>query len=353
MKKIKYLAICLMTLILSACNVHEWPEIPDKVSFNLKLSYETNMTKWEHLYEDAKVIEQGPGDTYDNHREYGMIRYIVRAYPVTEKSRTLQDYTYEYVFTKDIANGYDHQVMLELTPGNYNIMVWSDLVSKSSDSPFYNADNFSEIVLQGEHKGNDDYRDAFRGSNNISLKADFVEHEPETLNVIMQRPLAKFEFVTNDVVEFIDKESVRVASKANGNKAASTDDTPTRAVNIEDYKVVFYYVGFMPDAYSMNTDKPVDSSTGVMFESTLRKLSESKATMGFDYVFVNGKKSAVTVQIGIYDNEGTQLSLTEPIEVPLKRSHHTIMTGMFLMSEASGGVTINPDFDGDHNLIFP
>ena len=116
---------------------------------------------------------------------------------------------------------------------------------------------------------------------------------------------------------------------------------------------MFYFVGFMPDAYSMNTDKPVDSSTGVMFESTLRKLSESEATMGFDYVFVNGKKSAVTVQIGIYDNEGTQLSLTEPIEVPLKRSHHTIMTGMFLMSEASGGVTINPDFDGDHNLIFP
>ena len=169
----------------------------------------------------------------------------------------------------------------------------------------------------------------------------------------MQRPLAKFEFVTNDVVEFIDKESTRIASKANGNKSASADDTPTRAVNIEDYKVVFYYVGFMPHAYSMYTDKPVDSSTGVMFESTLKKLSDSEASMGFDYVFVNGKKSAVTVQIGIYDNEGTQLSLTEPIEVPLKRSHHTIMTGMFLMSEGSGGVTINPDFDGDHNLIFP
>ena len=167
-----------------------------------------------------------------------------------------------------------------------------------------------------------------------------MERLPDTLDVVMQRPLAKFEFVTNDVVEFIDKESTRIASKANGNKAASTDDTPTRAVNIEDYKVVFYYVGFMPHAYSMHTDKPVDSSTGVMFESTLKKLSESEASMGFDYVFVNGKK-------------GTQLSLTEPIEVPLKRSHHTILTGMFLMSEASGGVTINPDFDGDHNLIFP
>ena len=64
-------------------------------------------------------------------------------------------------------------------------------------------------------------------------------------------------------------------------------------------------------------------------------------------------QSAVTVQIGIYDKEGTQLSLTDPIEVPLKRSNHTIMTGMFLMSQASGGVSINPDFDGDHNLIIP
>lgn len=265
----------------------------------------------------------------------------------------MQDYVQEFVFTKDIAEGYDHEVTLDVLPGNYNVMVWSDLVKTSGDTHFHNADNFAEIMLQGDHKGNTNHRDAFRGTNNISLVADIMERLPDTLNVAMQRPLAKFEFVTNDVEEFIDKESVRVASKANGNKSASADDTPTRAVNIEDYKVVFYYVGFMPHAYSMYTDKPVDSSTGVMFESTLKKLSDSEASMGFDYVFVNGKKSAVTVQIGIYDNEGTQLSLTEPIEVPLKRSHHTIMTGMFLMSEASGGVTINPDFDGDHNLIFP
>jgi hypothetical protein len=154
-------------------------------------------------------------------------------------------------------------------------------------------------------------------------------------------------------MEFIDKESFRFATKANENKAESDEATQTKTVNIEDYKMVFYYVGFMPNTYSMYTDKPVDSSTGVMFESTLKKLSESEASIGFDYVFVNGKESAVTVQIGIYDNEGTQLSLTEPIEVPLKRSQHTVMTGMFLMSEASGGVTINPDFDGEHNLIFP
>jgi len=116
---------------------------------------------------------------------------------------------------------------------------------------------------------------------------------------------------------------------------------------------VFYYVGFMPDAYSIYTDKPVDSSTDIIFESTLKKLTESEASLGFDYVMVNGKESAVTVQLAIVDKEDEQLSLSEPIEVPLQRSHHTLIRGMFLMSETSGGVTINPDFDGDYNLTFP
>lgn len=353
MRRFLYYLICVPLLLLSSCNVYEWPEDSKFVKLHLCLSYQTDMTKWEHSYDGVTVEEKGLGETYDSHQKYGKIRYIVRTYPLSDKQRSSQDYTQEFVVTKDIAEGYDHELLLDVLPGSYNIMVWSDLIENDGDSYFYNADNFAEITLQGDHKGNTDYRDAFRGTSFVTLEASNMETPPVTLSVNMQRPLAKFEFVTNDVVEFIDKESTRLSSKANDNKAASTDDTPTRAVNIKDYKVVFYYVGFMPHAYSMHTDKPVDSSTGVMFESTLKKLSESEASMGFDYVFVNGKKSAVTVQIGIYDNEGTQISLTDPIEVPLKRSHHTILTGMFLMSEASGGVSINPDFDGDHNLIFP
>ena len=353
MKKLLSFIMYISLLLFSACDVHEWPETPELVKLHLRLNYETDMTKWEHFYDGSNVIEIGLGETYDNHQDYGKIRYIVRTYPISEKQRTSQNYVQEFVFTKDIAKGYDHEVTLDVLPGNYNVMVWSDLVQTSGDSYFHDATNFAEIKYQGEHRGNCDHRDAFRGTNNIALIADIVECLPDTLDITMQRPLAKLEFVTNDVVEFIDKESSHFATKANENKAASDEATQTKTVNIEDYKVVFYYVGFMPNTYSMYTDKPVDSSTGVMFESTLKKLSESEASIGFDYVFVNGKESAVTVQIGIYDNEGTQLSLTEPIEVPLKRSQHTVMTGMFLMSEASGGVTINPDFDGEHNLIFP
>ena len=160
MRKILYFIICLPILLLSACDVHEWPETPEFVKMHLRLNYETDMTEWEHLYDGTSVIEQGYGETYDNHRDYGKIRYIVRTYPVSEKMRTTSDYTQEFVFTKDISEGYDHEVTLDLLPGNYNVMVWSDLVQTSGDSHFHNADNFAEIRLQGDHKGNNDYRDA-------------------------------------------------------------------------------------------------------------------------------------------------------------------------------------------------
>ncbi len=342
--------ICMPLLCLTACDVHEWPETPEYVKFHLRLKYDTDMTEWHHVYDGTSVNEVRYGETYDNHQQYGQIRYIIRAYPLLEKQLVSQNFTQEFTFTKNIGQGYDHEMTLDLPAGEYNIMVWSDLVKNSSDTPFYNAANFAEIRLQGEHQANTDHRDAFRGKKHISLVADIMERLPDTLDIAMQRPLGKFEFVTNDVLEFIDKETTRVASKANGGNSSSTSDAPSRVINIEDYKVVFYYVGFMHDAYSIHTDKVVDSSTGVFFESTLKKLTETEASLGFDYVIVNG---SVTVKIGVFDMEGEQLSLSEPIEVPLQRDHHTIIRGMFLMSETSGGVTINPEFDGDYNLTFP
>lgn len=352
MKRLRYfLMLWLPLLLLEACDVHEWPEQPERVPFILKLSYEKDMTVWEHLHDGTNVIEQGLGGTYDNGRENGKIRYIVRAYPVLEKQRTAREYIQEFVFTKDISEDYNHEVTLDLAPGDYSIMVWSDLMESGTGNPHHNADDFAEITLQGDHEANNDYRDAFRGTGNISLAADVTEQVPGTLAITMQRPLAKFEVITNDLAEFIEKQTLGMAAGNDGVKSA--EENPEARIRFEDYRVVFYYVGFMPDTYSMFTDKPVDSVTGVTFQSVLRRMDDAQATLGFDYVFVNGKESAVTVRIGIYDDEGTQLSLTEPIEIPLKRNHHTVLRGKFLMSEASGGVTINPNFDGDHNLIFP
>jgi len=333
-------------MLLTACDVHQWPETPELVKCHLRLNYQTQMTEWEHLYNGSSVTEQGTGDTYDNSREYGKIRYIIRTYPVSEKMRTLSDYTQQFEFTRDINKGYDHQVTLDILPGNYNIMVWSDLVQKEGDDHFHDAGNFAEIRLQGEHKGNNDYRDAFRGTGNIALEASIKEQKTDTLEITMQRPLAKFEFITNDLKEFLDKEIEYLKQEA----TTRGENAPTR-VDTDKYKVVFHYSGYMPNAYNMNTDKPVDSATGVMFESKLGILNDNEASLGFDYVFVNGKEAGVSVQIGLYDGDNRQIALSDPIDVSLRRSHHTILRGSFLMQQATGGIIINPEFDGNHNIV--
>ncbi len=349
-QNIQHTLIYVLLALLTACNVHEWPEPAERVPLRLKLHYETDMTIWEHVYDGSNTVEQRLGDTYANRCEQGKIRYIIRVYPMESEHAVQEAYTEEFVFTKDIADGYEHEVALDLRSGDYTIRVWSDIVENDGMDSHYNATNFGEIVQQGTHEGNNDFRDAFRGGNTVSLVTDVTKPKAVSLDITMQRPMAKFEFISTDVEEFVEHEIVRKMS--NGN-VPNMDPDNVSHVDFNDYMVVFSYVGFMPDTYSIYTDKPVDSSTGVMFRSTLKELSEKEASLGFDYVLVSGLASTVTLQIGVFNKERAPISLTDPIEVPVKRDRHTVVRGRFLTSEASGGVNINPDYDGEFNLFFP
>ncbi len=342
----------LWTLLLSllcagGCDIHEFPDIPEKMQFHLRLKYETGFIRWYHVYEKGKVTDKGTGDAYDNMLESGDIRYFVRAFQASDMKNGTQ--TEEFMLTRKMEEGYDCEYDLGIPSGDYSIMIWSDLSPGEKHESHYDCGNFSGIFLNGPYRGSDDYKDAFRGAGSLSLMSDYHERKPDTLDISMQRPLAKYEFITTDLDEFIDKEQTRLEMLEKSGKGGSV----TTRVNIDNYKVAVSYVGFMPDTYNMFTDKPVDSSLGVIFESGLKQLDEGKASLGFDYVFVNGTESKVTVKIGLYDEKGTLVSMTEPIEVPLKRNHHTIIQGGFLTSKASGGVSISPDYNGDYNLVFP
>lgn len=330
MRKIVSLITSISLLFLAACDVHEWPQVKESAKLHLRLNYETMMTEWKHLYDGASVTEQGLGETYDNHLESGEVRCIVRTYPASEKQLLMQNYVEEFVFTKDIKDGYDHEVTLDLLPGNYHILVWSDLVQRRGESHFYNADDFAEIMLQGRHQGNTDYRDAFYGKGDFTYIRN-KNQLADTIDITMKRPLAKFEIVANDLSDFIE----------------------SKIEDVSQCKVKIQYVGFMPNAYSLFTNKPVDSYTGVVFESTLNELNETNVSICSDYVFISDNGSTVTIRIGIYDKDEKQISMTKLIEVPLKPDCHTIVTGNFLMQNASGGININPDFDGNFNLIIP
>ena len=315
-------------LLISACDVHEWPDT-EYVKLHLCLKYETDMTRWHHLYDGTSVIDLGYGETYDNHLDYGKIRYVVRTYPITGKQRTMPDYTQEFIFFKDISEGYDHEVTLDVLSGNYNVMIWSDLVRSSEDNHFCNIDSFTEITLQGYHNGNTDHRDVFCGKNSISLPVNSGNQTQWTINVEMKRPVAKFEIISNDLQEFVE----------------------SKVSDLSQYKAKIKYVGYMPNAYSLFADRPVASDTGGMFDSTLTKLTDTEVSLGFDYVFVSGNGTTVTVRIEIYDNEDQLISLSDPITIPLKPDHHTIVKGRFMTQDTSNGVDIDTSFGGDYNII--
>ena len=343
--------LLLMTLLLpltSGCDVHEWPDAPEKVGVRLCLRFNTAMTRWEHVCDGTRIEETGPGDTYDNHLGYGTIRYIVRAFPVGSKQRAAtESYTHEYTFSRNISDGYDCDALIELLPGSYEIQVWADLSQHSGAAAYYNADNFAEICLQGEYRGNTDWRDAFRGTAGISVESDIIDSAPEVLEIEMERPLAKFELITTDVREFISKEIEFIRKEA-----ASRGEEPDIAVDTDDYTVRLIFNEYLPDTYNMNTDRPIDSKVGITFESKITPLSESEASMGFDYVFVNHRQSGVAVQVGLYDSQERQVALTPKMQIPLLRNRHTVLRGSFMMQQATGGLTIDSEFDGDINRFY-
>ena len=192
----------------------------------------------------------------------------------------------------------------------------------------------------------------------------------------MKRPMAKFKFQATDVVKFLEEEARRSAARGDADPKATgaengnadtggskgtdskgpTDESSTQEaygrINTGDYRVLFRYSGFVPCSFNMFTNRPADAWTGLSFEGRMIQLDKDNAELGFDYVFVNGHESTVSVSVEIYDRDGTLLSRSEPVSVPLVRNKVTIVRGKFLTVKAEGGVSIDADFDGEYNYEY-
>ena len=101
---------------------------------------------------------------------------------------------------------------------------------------------------------------------------------------------------------------------------------------------------------------PFDATTGVNFVSSISETStegDGTATLGWDYVMVNGEESSVTMALGLYNDEGQLVGQSSTLNVPIKRGGITVVKDDFLTKTASGGgIGIDPSFDGDINIYF-
>lgn len=337
--------VILLALFLPACDVHEWPEeepeppMPGEVKFDLQLDFAFDRAELP----DYKTIVIGTTRAAD--LSSYKARYQIRIFRMGTDSLFETTPCQTLSFNHAVAEALGYRNTLRLPEGRYRFMAWTDF-SENMDDHFYGTADFASIALQGEeHAGNNDFRDAFRGTLEADIRVAADSSARKTLTVDMRRPLAKFRFVTTDVEEF-KSDYLRSQQQNGATKAGESEDV----IDMTKFSVRFSYEGFMPSVYNMYTDRPVDVKTGVSFPSVLTDIKDGEATMGFDYVMVGEGDAGVSVAVALYDEDGTRLSGVDNIRVPLRRGKLTTVRGNFLTARSSGNVQIDPSFDGKFDI---
>ena len=395
---IKYTTIAIVALLsislFPACSVHQWPsDTPERMPFLLHINFNTDLPLYQEIEASRANGTKAPTDGHD-------MRYIINAYR-TDKERSesrVADTT--FVFTNTDLSNLDFTAPLELYEGTYTFRVWADYVDPSSKKDkYYDTEDFAEIILasKNNHPGSNDYRDAFRGYVTASVispnhyTSSMANQIDNQATVEMVRPMGKYKFISTDVDRFILHVAQMMAAKGelanedldyvadlvkeisaqqSGSSTKGDNDSGQNSdgknngdgpnasdkdiweqllsrIDITQFKILFRYNVFMPCSFNMFTDKPADSWMGMTYTSTMKIEADKEVSLGFDYIFVNGTETTLSISVEVYDKDGELLSSSNPVMVPIVRSKLTVIKGAFLTTKASGGVTINPSFDGD------
>lgn len=304
--------------MLSACSKDE-PEVFGPAPVVVSLQLDTAMIDYLVIDNDSRTIS--PFD----------LRCQVAAYAQGSNGSLSAEPVARQTVTFNAA-GQSTECRMVLPSGSYRLLAWADWVDHGSvTDKYYNTSNLGDITFLGKYDGNNDYRNAYAGGANLEFSVllgdtTTVVRQPLSLRSIM----GKVKFVATDYNEYLEKG--------------------------QNLRVLVAYSGFLPNHYSLTRGVPFDATTGVSFLSPMTEVSTSgdgQATLGYDYVMVNGEESSVTMSIGLYDDEGKLVGTSGSLNVPIKRGGITVVKGHFLTKTSSGGgIGIDPSFDGDINIYY-
>lgn len=274
-------------------------------------------------------------------------RYHVRIYNTANAVVPVVD---RQIFVAQPQHG-NIDVDVRLPQGQYTAYVWADWADGATGrSFFFDSSNFGAVTYTQPYNGNNELRDAFRAQTPFTVTTQQATlYQPITVPLPLERPLARYEFVSTDLVKFLQLESNRGSLTIPKAPDSGAPDI-TKVQGLSNYTVVMRYTGYMPHVFDIFANRPVDAKTGVSYNASINIISATEARLGFDYVMVNGHQSSVAVALEVYDPSGQLISLVNTINVPTTRNRNTVVRGQFLTSQAQGGVGIQPGFAGDHNI---
>lgn len=336
----KRLAVILISLlaVLSCEKVHQWPESgkevdPTVIDASVDVSCEVDL-------DIEQIITKGSASpTYtDENAEKYLRRFLVDIY---EESQSTDNLVFSNVFTQEVTDHSNLTFKAELHTRKYKAVIWMDYILKQDEKDLYylTSNGMSAIRIQpiASYSGCDDFKDAQTVVFPFDLTDQTEWFAHITIAIPSQRPVAKITFEAIDFEEFARKEGCPEGGFEEFAK---------------NYQIHFIYNGYLPTGFNVLTQKLNDSQTGYHFDSSPTWIKDTPdARIGFDYVFVNGEQSSVTVSVEIVSKkDGTVVNRTDGIVVPTYRGKETVVRDKFFTKDYNPGIGINPDFDGEFNV---
>ena len=340
MMRLKTIFFHILTAVglLSACEmVHEFPEQgkevdPTEIETKVNVKCQLQITGYDVT---TKAVQPGGSNADYDHRfivniftnEYG--EALVETHTITREADDLSDLLIE----------------TKLHTRKYKVVVWMDYVRKgTTDDLYYLTSNGSALnaihqPAADKYEACSDFKDAQTFMSEIDLTPFAGQWFADvSITAPLERPVAKITILANDLAEYASQIGYK------GSLSELADD-----VSLE-----FSYDGYYPTGFNAHTGRLNDSQVGYGFKCgasfpyTLEQKDYTR--IGYDYVFVNGETSSVTITVRIKSKSGQFINEVNNVVVPITRGKETVLIYKFFTKEYVPGIGINPEFDGEFNV---
>lgn len=324
------------TALLSSC-VHEYPESPaadpTEIKVNITLDTEPAITRGSVLA--GTKSEESP-----------CMYFIVEIYRDRLEGEPVVRREFGAHRTDDGSSSV--QFTETLHAGNYKAVAFAVCTKDISGTGcVYNTGDLSRITFSDtEYRGSTDLKECYDARFDIDLSGD-KWYQTVDIRHTLTCPMGRLEIVSEDAEEFLTKVQASTAGQAGTPPSLDSEDY------WQEYYVRWDYVLYFPVGYNVFTGLPNKAETQISFSSDITPLSDDEVLLGYDYVFVNGDETSVSVTLTLFNRDKEKLNTYSNLPATLYKGETTVIRGDYLTQNRGSGIGIDPGFDGDIEITLP
>lgn len=231
---------------------------------------------------------------------------------------------------------YSIPLSLQLEAQEYTFVVWNDYVPAQEGShAHFITEDLSNVFLHEDYCNEPLHREAFCGTADADLTAyRDMENAQVRQHILLKRPQAKYAIISTDMEEFLTR--IQAKGKPPGN-----------------YRAKVSYEYYLPTGYNVTGNVLCQSRAGMGFTvpCTLEADEAGECGLTEDFVLMGAEDTYISLTLEIINAEEKVVSRTTGVQVPLKQGHLTLVKGKFLTTMMNPGISIDPGYNGEFNIV--